>query len=171
MLKKPFAIAAFLVGAVMTAGMAQAQGTRVVEKFGDWVLYAHSGDPAEICFLTAQAKETKPVGYKKERSYFYVSAWPKDGVKAEISVNIGRNLQNKSQVTVQIGSARYALFTKGNKAFVEDPTQELKLIDSMKRGSFMVVRATTDDGTQVSDTYSLIGVTKAVNTLSRRGCS
>ena len=68
-----------------------------------------------------------------------------------------------------IGNSRFALFTKGDKAFVSDATQELKLIDSMKRGSFMTVRAVTNDGTSISDTYSLIGVTAAVNALAG-GC-
>ena len=156
--------------AIIAASSAFAQSTKVVQKFGDWVLYSHSGAPATICFITAQPRETKPVGYSKERSYFYVSAWPNDGVKAEISIKIGKSLQNGSKVRVQIGNSRYELFTKGDKAFVEDPTQELKLIDSMKRGSFMTVSAVVSDGTTVADTYSLIGVTNAVNSLSA-GCS
>lgn len=169
MLRKTVASAIAALAIIVTASGASAQSTKVVQKFGDWVLYSHSGAPATICFITAQPRETKPVGYAKERSYFYVSAWPNDGVKAEISVKIGKPLQNGSQVTVQIGNSRYNLFSKGDKAFVEDPTQELKLIDSMKRGSFMTVSATTDDGTTVADTYSLIGVTNAVNSLSG-GC-
>ena len=169
MSKAKSAIAAAAAVLFATAGVASAQSTKVVQKFNDWVLYSHSGAPNEICFLSAQPRETTPQGYQRERSYFYVSAWPKDGVKAEISVKLGKELQNGSDVQIQIGNSRYKLFTKGDKAFVEDPTQELKLIDSMKRGSFMVVRATVADGTAVSDTYSLIGVTNAVNTLSQ-GC-
>ncbi|MEM6495182.1 MAG: invasion associated locus B family protein [Pseudomonadota bacterium] len=156
--------------AVLATSVAHAQDTKVIQKFNDWVLYSHAGNPANICFLTAQPRETKPAGYAKERSYFYVSSWPNDGVKAEISVKIGKNLQNGSKVNIQIGSSRYSLFTKGDKAFVEDPNQELKLIDSMKRGSFMFVRGTTADGTAIEDVYSLSGVTAAVNTLSQNGC-
>ncbi len=153
----------------LSAVTAHAQATKVLKKFNDWVLYSHSGAPANICFVSAQPRESEPAGYAKDRSYFYVSAWPDDGVKAEISIKIGKQLQDGSDVTVQIGSSRYALFTKGDKAFVSDPTQELKLIDSMKRGSFMTVKAVTTDGTSITEKYSLIGVTAAVNALNG-GC-
>lgn len=169
MSKATSAIATIAAILFATVSVASAQSTKVVQKFNDWVLYSHSGEPNDICFLTAQPRETTPEGYSRDRSYFYVSAWPKDGVKAEISVKMGKELQNGSNVQVQIGNSRFRLFTKGDKAFVEDPTEELKLIDSMKRGSFMVIRATVADGTTISDTYSLIGVTNAVNTLSQ-GC-
>ena len=155
---------------LVSAAAAQAQATKVVKKFNDWVLYSHSGAPATICFISAQPRETKPAGAKKNRSYFYVSAWPSDGVKAEISVNMGDPLSQGTDVTVRIGSASYKLFSKGQKAYVSDPTDELKLINSMKAGSFMTVSAQMSDGTSISDTYSLIGVTAAVNSLSG-GCS
>jgi len=155
---------------VMSASIAHAQATKVVEKFKDWVLYSHSGAPAKICFISAQPREKKPAEYDKDPSYFYISAWPDDGVKAEISVKIGKELQNGSDVSIQIGGSRYKLFAKGDKAFVGDATEELKLIEAMKRGSFMVVRATVSDGTALEETYSLLGVTAAVNSL-RRGCA
>ncbi len=154
---------------VMSASAAHAQATQVVEKFKDWVLYSHTGQPAKICFISAQPREKKPSGYAKEPSYFYISAWPDNGIKAEVSVNIGKDLESGSGVTVQIGGSRYRLFTKGNKAFVEQPNDEIKLIEAMKKGSFMVVRATVSDGTAIEETYSLLGVTAAVNSL-RRGC-
>jgi len=160
-------VAVFAV--VMSVSFAHAQSTKVVNKFKDWALYSHTGEPATICFISAQPREKKPKEYDKPPSFFYVSAWPNDGVKAEVSIKIGRELQNGSEVTVQIGGRRYRLFSKGDKAFVEDATQELKLIEAMKSGSFMVVRATINDGTQLQETYSLLGVTAAVNAM-RRGC-
>ena len=149
-----------------TTALAQ---TKVVNTFKDWTLYSHSGEPANICFLTSQPKETTPAGARGDRSFFYISSWPRDGVKAEISIKVGRTMKEGSPVTVQIGNSRFQLFTKGDKAFVSDPTEELKLIDTMKRGSFMVIKVVTENGQPATETYSLIGVTKAINTLAQ-GC-
>ncbi|NQX80353.1 MAG: hypothetical protein HRT83_07405, partial [Hyphomicrobiaceae bacterium] len=146
-----------------------AQSTKIIKRFQDWVLYSHKGAPATICFISARPREKKPNKFSKKESYFYISAWPDNGVKAEVSVNIRNELQNGSTVTAQIGGARYRLFTKGNKAFVEKPSEEIKLIEAMKRGSFMVVRATSRDGIKIVETYSLLGVTSAINSL-RKGC-
>jgi hypothetical protein len=166
-MKLPIALAG-AVALCLTSTFAAAQ-TTVVNTFKDWTLYSHTGEPADICFLTSQPKEATPAGARGDRSFFYVSSWPKDGVKAEISIKIGRPLKGGAPVIVQIGNNRFELFTKGDKAFVSDPTEELKLLDAMKRGSFMVIKLTTQEGQLATETYSLIGVTKAINTLTQ-GC-
>lgn len=147
-----------------------AQGTRVVKKFSAWTLYAHQGPPGDICFITSQPRETKPAEVQRGRAYFYVSSWTKDGIRSQVSVLLGYELEDQSDITIRIGNRRFKLFAKDDKAFVSDATQELQLIDAMKRGNFMTVIAKTKDGTQTSDTYSLIGATAAVNSLNS-GCS
>ena len=167
-MKLPIALAG--AAALCLAATAATAQTKLIDTFRDWTLYAHSGEPADICFLTSQPKETTPPGARGDRSFFYISSWPKDGVKAEVSVKIGRDVKPGAPINIQIGNARFELFTKGDKAFVSDPTEELKLIENMKRGSFMVVRLTTADGQEATETYSLIGVTNGINTLAR-GCN
>ncbi|MEL6871516.1 MAG: invasion associated locus B family protein [Pseudomonadota bacterium] len=152
-----------LAGA-LTAGAASA-ATKLTTKYRDWEVYQHKGTPADICFATSKPKETAPRGISRDSAYFYVSAWPKDGVKAEVSLKLGFEIATDSDVVVQIGNGRFTLFPKGDKAFVRDPRDELKLIEAMKNGSFMVVTAKSEAGTSTKDTYSLIGVTKAINAI------
>ncbi|MEL6227106.1 MAG: invasion associated locus B family protein [Pseudomonadota bacterium] len=156
------------LGVALLATPALAQEPQLVGEFRDWQVHEHSGQPAKICFATSQPKETSPRGISRSTAFFYVSAWPKDGVKAEVSVKLGFQAPGDSNVLVQIGSSRFNLFAKGDKAFVEDPRDELKLLDAMKAGSFMVVTANTTSGSRVKDTYSLIGVTAALNRID--GC-
>jgi len=151
--------------ASMTASTVSVAQTKLVNEFKDWNVYRHTGEPAKICFATSQPKETDPRGMNRSSAYFYVSAWPKDGVKAEVSLKLGFDIKPQSGIQVAIGSGRYSLFPKGDKAFVNDPQDELKLIDAMKRGSFMTVTAQTSRGSRVKDTYSLIGVTQAINAI------
>ena len=73
MLKSAIKFTALTFGLLAATASANAQSTKVLEKFKDWVVYSHTGNPADICFVTAQPRESKPVGYKKERSFFYVS--------------------------------------------------------------------------------------------------
>ena len=162
------AAGASLIGLAASTG-ALAQQTKLVIESKDWTVYQHTGEPDNICFATSQPKETDPRGINRSSAYFYVSAWPKDGVKAEVSLKLGFNIKAGSDVEVQIGNGRFSLFPKGDKAFVNDPQQELKLIDAMKRGSFMTVTAESDQGTRIKDTYSLIGVTQAINSIDNCG--
>ncbi|HUS97439.1 MAG TPA: invasion associated locus B family protein [Hyphomicrobiaceae bacterium] len=169
MTRLPIILAGTLVTLSILAATSATAQTKLVQAYRDWTMYAHSGSPADICFITSQPKEATPAGTRGDRSFFYISAWPKDGIKAEISVKVGSPLKDSSPVIVQIGNQKFELFTKGDKAFVSDATEELKLLDAMKRGSFMVTKATRQDGQETTETYSLLGVTQAINSLAK-GC-
>ena len=158
-----------LAGAAVTmtalwSGEVSAQTTEG-KTFNDWKVVIHDGNPDKICFAVSEPKSLDPGTGERKRAFFYVSSWPKDGVKAEVSVNMGYELRPNVQLAVTIGSATFNLFTKGNKGFVADATDELKLIDSMKRGSTMIVRGMAADGGQTTDTYSLSGITAALRNL------
>lgn len=160
------ALIAMAACAVLLATPAFAQGTQVVRTFDAWTLYSHKGAPGDICFVSTQPRETKPAELQRDRAYFYVSSWIKDGIRNQISVLLGYDLADQAAIEVEIGNRKFQLFAKDGKGFVGDATQELQLIDAMKRGNFMTVNATTKDGVETSDTYSLIGATAAMNSLS-----
>ena len=150
---------------IVTAGPGNAAS--LVKTFRDWSLFTHENNGAKVCFAASQPKSTAPQGANRDSIFFYVSAWPKDGVKSEVSVRLGYPIKPGSTVTVKVGSAAYSLFAKDDKAFVADPTDELKLIESMKRGSTMQVQAVSTRGTNTSDRYSLSGVTAAIDALGQ----
>ena len=167
---KQTALATLTACAFLISSPVMAQETKVVKTFSAWTMYSHIGAPGDICFITSQPRETKPADVQRERAYFYVSSWNKDGIRSQISVLLGYDLEDQAPITVTVGSRQFKMFAKDDKGFVGDSTSELQLIDAMKRGNFMTVTAKTKDGTETTDTYSLIGATAAVNSLSN-GCS
>jgi len=163
-------LAALICFTLLLATPVLAQGTKVVKASGAWTLYSHQGAPGDICFITSQPRETKPADVERDRAYFYVSSWNQDGIRNQISVLLGYDVDDQSAISVSVGNRRFGLFAKDGKGFIANATEELQLIDAMKRGNTMVVAAKTKDGTSTVDTYSLIGVTAAVNLLNQ-GCS
>lgn len=154
----------------LAATHADAQAVKLVNRFNDWKVYAHEGAAARICFAASQPSTSEPAGARRDSIYFYVSAWPKEGVKSEVSVKIGYPFRKGSAVTVTIGTTAFNLFTDDDKAFVADANAELKLIEAMKKGDVMIVRGTSQRGTQTTDTFSLAGLTQALQTVTA-GCS
>lgn len=155
--------AAVLAGTVVLAvTTALAQVLAPSERFGDWGLYVHDGAPAKTCFAAAQPKDMEPRAARRDPVYFYVAAWPKDGVKAEVSVKLGYPARKGSEVQVLIGTDSFRLFVADDKAFVGDSTAELKLIEAMKKGSRMVVKGMSERGTATTDNYSLSGMSQAL---------
>ncbi len=148
---------------------APAQITRLMNKFNDWSFYAYESPQTKICFAAAQPKSSEPAKAKRDAIMFYVSAWPKDGVKSEISIKNGYTFKKGSEVVVTIGGAIFKLFTKDERAFVADPAEELKLIETLRKGSSMTVEGTSERGTATKDTYSLTGLPQALKAVTT-GC-
>lgn len=149
---------------------AAAQTANAVETHGDWTMYTAEAGGSKLCFVTARPEDVKPEGARRDPIHFYVSAWPKEGVKAEVSIRLGYPLKKGSQPTVSVGPESFKLFIKDDKAFVADPTAELKLIEAMKKGAKILVEAVSERGTATSDIYSLSGFSQALQSLSSK-CS
>jgi Invasion associated locus B (IalB) protein len=129
-------------------------------------LYADTATPKQTCFVATQPQAVEPLGANRGPIYFYISAWPKDGVKTEPSVKVGYPIDEAKEMTVTIGTDVFKLFAKGERGFVSDPTEELKLVEAMKKGTTAVVKATSKRGTSTTDTYSLSGLTQALDKLA-----
>jgi len=159
------ALAAAASSAVLVPA-AHAQTVALVDHQGSWSLYADTASPKQVCFVAAQPQAVEPIGANRGPIYFYISAWPKDGIKLEPSIKAGYPVKPDKDMTVTIGSDTFKLFGKGDRGFVSDPTEELKLIESMKKGSNAVVRATSAKGTGTTDTYSLSGLAQALDKMA-----
>ncbi len=155
------ATAAALLLAIGPANAADQLG-----KFQSWTLFVHKADKTTTCFVASQPTEMLPKGANRDAAYFYISAWPKEGVKTEVSVKLGYPLKKGAPVSVKIGNDPFKLFADDERGFVADPTEELKLIEAMKKGSTMQVQATSQRGTDTTDTYSLAGLTQALQGLA-----
>lgn len=155
-----------LAGALM-ATAAHAQGAIEIGSFGSWTV--HKGDDPKqlICFATSQPAEKTPAAAKRSAIVLYVSAWPKDGIKAEVSAKLGYKVKAGSDIVVTVGSDTFKLFAKDERAYLANATDELKLIEAMKKGSKLTIEAVSERGTATSDTYSLNGTTLALQALTK----
>ena len=87
-------------------------------------------------------------------------------MKAEPSFKVGYPVKPDAEMSVTVGTDMFKLFVKGERGFVSDPNEELKLIESLKKGSNAFVKATSARGTATTDTYSLSGLSAALDKLA-----
>lgn len=143
-----------------------ADAAQLVSRFTDWASYAHEEEGQKLCFTLSEPKTQEPKAVKRDPAHFFVSAWPKAGVKTEISIKMGYSIKKGSEATVTIGEEAFRLFADADRAFVADPMQELKLLEAMKKGTRVVVQATSERGTATTDSYSLAGLTQALQAMA-----
>jgi hypothetical protein len=147
-------------------GAAAAQTVDLVEKQGSWSLYADAATPKDVCFIAAQPQAVEPLGANRGPIFFYISAWPKEGVKTEPSVKVGYPVKPDAEMSVTVGTETFKLFVKGERGFVSDQNEELKLVEALKKGSNAFVKAVSARGTATTDTYSLSGLSAALDKLA-----
>lgn len=155
---------AAVLSAMTTA--AAAQGASVSGTFGAWSLYTTAAGASQLCFVAAAPEEKKPATANRATMLFYISAWPKDGVRSEVSVKLGYPIKKGSTVEVAVGKETFKLFAKDERAYVANATEELKLLEALKKGAKVVVAATSERGTTTTDVYSLTGLTQALQAMA-----
>ena len=81
----------------------------------------------------SRSRSSRPTA-KRGPIYFYISAWPKEGVKTEPSIKVGYPIAADKEMTVTVGADTFKLFAKGERGFVSEAAEETKLLDAMKSG-------------------------------------
>ncbi|MBS0253166.1 MAG: hypothetical protein JSR78_19065 [Proteobacteria bacterium] len=143
---------------------AEQQMTRV-NTYGAWSLMTDTADPHLFCFITSEPTSSQSASASRQSPRAYISAWPKDGIRAEVSFRMGFRIKKNAPGMATVSPTGFRLFGSGDRVYVSDSTRELKLVEAMRKGSTMTVAATPASGATVTDTYSLSGVGQALQKL------
>lgn len=157
----------FAIGMVVIATSAQAAEPKLLSEHDDWAAYTYQNNTeGKVCYAVSQPQDSLPKNVRRDPVYFLITNRPAKNVRNEVSVITGYPYKKGSSTTTTIGANKYSLFTSGDGAWVEDGTKEKNLIAAMKRGAGMVVKGTSWRGTVTTDTYSLSGITAAVEAIN-----
>ena len=161
--------AASLVAAAIA--VAPAQAATSIGTFKQWGAYTSSDSNGKMCFVASQPQDSKyqPDNVSsRDPVFFMVTSIPAKNIRNEASTIIGYPFADNVKVTVEIdGDDKFTMFTEKDSAWIEDPTQESGLIAAMKGGVRMTVIGQSRRGTLTTDTYSLSGVTAALEAIAK----
>lgn len=136
-------------------------------KSGDWAAYSHKASAGTICYAISKPKFSVPQGLNRDQAYFMISNRPSQNIRYEINILIGYPFKKDGVAKVKVAEKSYSLFTRGDGAWVKDPSLERRLVENMKAGAEVSVEGTSWRGTVTKDIYSLIGVTAALKTIDQ----
>jgi invasion protein IalB len=134
-------------------------------QFGDWGAYKASPGGKKVCFALSKptAAVTDPAGRNRDPSYAFVSTRPAEKVKNEVSVIVGYPQKAGHDASATIGSASYVLYTQNDGAWVKNAAEEPKMVEAMRKGHDLVIKSESTSGTKTTDTYSLKGISEALD--------
>ena len=163
----------FTAGSLLAAAMvvAPAQAATSIGTFKQWGAYTSSDSNGKMCFVASQPQSSKyqPDNVSsRDPVFFMVTSIPGKNIRNEPSTIIGYPFADNVKVVVEIdGKTQFVMFTDKDSAWIENPSQESDLIAAMKGGSRMIVTGKSRRGTLTTDTYSLSGVTAALDAMSK----
>jgi hypothetical protein len=152
---------AVLLGA---AGTAMAQKPTQIGKFSAWGAFAYQAGNSKVCYVLTIPQAKKPEkGIDHGDNFFLVSQKPGQNVAFEPQFMAGYELKAETKVTVTVGDKNFSMFTSGKSAWMENAAEEPSLLAAMKGGQSMTIAATSKRGTATSYTFSLSGISKALD--------
>ena len=143
------------------------ENLKSIGKFKDWESFVLSQDGNKVCFAQSIPVVRAPKKVKRDPSRLFISFRPAENIKNEVSVTNGYKFKLKAPVTAKSGKKSYDLFSKDRFAWVVDDKDEAKLIVTMKKASRLMIIGNSDKGDQTTDHYSMMGFTKAYNTVKK----
>lgn len=155
-----------LAFASLAATAASADSPNLIGSFKDWSAFQATTNGTRVCYAMAKPKTMEPKKAARDPAYFLISDWPGRRAKAELEIVPGYQYKDGSPVTAEIGKDKTPFFTKNDggagSAWVDDAATEQKLVGAMEHGAKLVVTGTSQRGTTTHDTYSLGGLSEAL---------
>ena len=147
-----------------------AEEVKKIGKFKDWETMIIKNNSKLVCFAQSKPVLQSPKSYKREARLF-VSFRPNEKIINEINITSGYKFNNENSITAKSGKHKYKFdIIQENFAWLADNKMEKKMINTMKKGSRIMISGYNQEGSQTIDHYSLLGFTKAYNT-AKKSCS
>ena len=147
-----------------------AEEVKKIGKFKDWETIVIKNNSKVVCFAQSKPVLQSPKSYKREARLF-VSFRPNEKILNEISITSGYEFNNQNSITAKSGKFKYKFdIAQENFAWMADNKMEKKMINTMKKGSRIMVSGYNQKGSQTIDHYSLLGFTKAYGA-AKKNCS
>jgi hypothetical protein len=87
---------------------------------------------------------------------------PGEKIANVVSFVEGYPLKEGSEASLDIGGAKFDLFTKGDSAWARTPELDKSIVEAMTKGKQATVKGMPQKGSTTTDTYSLAGFAQAL---------
>ena len=152
-----------------TAAVAGSVEPTLIGQFGTWGAYTATPNGKKVCFALAKpsSSKTNPPNRPRDPAYAFVSTRPAEKVINEVSVMIGYTLKPGSESTLEVGGAAYSMYTRGDGIWIKNAAEEERMVEAMRKAADATVKGVSAKGTETTDTFSLKGLSQALDKLAQ----
>jgi hypothetical protein len=163
--KKP---AASNAGAAASANAAAPSGAPSnIGTFNAWTAWTAKDSTGLICYVSSEPTSSLPKGVNRDPVHFLVVDRKGLGTRNEVQTLIGYPIRKGSKPSAAIDGKSYPMIPDGSGAWLASAADEPGFVAAMKAGRSLVVKGTSERGTDTTDTYSLAGATAALDAANK----
>jgi invasion protein IalB len=156
-----------MAAGVVLPGTASAQNVQYISSSRDWHAFQFSENGGKACYIASKPTKSEPANVRHGDVFILVTNRPAEKQKNVVSLQVGYTLKQGADVTATIGGKNFQLFTDGNTAWSRDAAADDALVNAMKDGSTLTVKATSSRGTGTNYTFSLAGISAALGEINK----
>ena len=147
-----------------------AEEIKKIGKYKDWEALILTEATGKVCFAQSIPILQAPKSNKRDAKLF-IAFRTAEKIINEVSVTAGYEFNNNNSVTATSGKNKFKFDIKEQGfAWIADTKVEFRMIKRMKKGSRIMITGYNQKGSQTIDHYSLLGFTKAYDTV-KKACS
>ncbi len=159
------------LGFVPAISTVQAQEIENLGTFKFWTAWKARDSKGVICYISSQPQVALPTNVNRDPIHFLVVNRLGEGTINEVQILLGYPLDPNFEGELSIGNQRFGTLVDKDQQSPSTlwgiPSDERSIVNAMKAGSSMTVKARSQRGTNTTDTYSLSGVTAALEKVSQ----
>ncbi len=153
---------------VALAPQTMAQQVTELGSFNAWTAWRGTDASGEICYISGQPQRSEPTGVNRDPIHFLIIHRKGMGTRNEVQTLIGYPFNTSSaNVSAAVDGRSFPMVAEGSAAWLASTADEPGFVSAFKAGGQMVVRGTSQRGTNTVDTYSLAGATAAMNAIDQ----
>lgn len=141
------------------AGQGQAM---LLETSGKWQAFSSQQGRSKVCYALSKAETRMPANLRDVEGLLFISNRPAEGVRNEISFVMNFDVKEGVEHQAVIGAERFALVAKGKNMWLKNPAEEPRMLDAMRKGAGLEIKAASKRGNGTSDKYSLSGMAQVL---------
>lgn len=171
------AAAAALIGALGMGGVgapAEAQQLQRTERHKNWSVFVQNQGGPKYCYAattptkTSARRDGRAIdSITRDKAFLMVTTFPEQNAVNEVSVRVGFPIDAKKTATLRVGAKTFQMFSDGEDAWSERPELDKDIVAAFRAGATATVTTISTRGTEVTDEFSLVGFTDAVNSVRR----
>lgn len=141
----------------------------LVGQFGSWGAYMATPNGKKVCFALAKpaSSKTNPANRPRDPAYAFISTRPAEKVTNEVSIMIGYQLKPGYESTLDVGGAKFAMYTQGDGLWIKNAAEEERLVEALRKAGDVTVKGMSAKGTETIDSFSMKGLSQALDKVAQ----